>query len=144
MEYFNLGLPYSYFINRAGHLLKYELLQAFKKNGCDITPEQWAVLTRLWEQDGLSQVELSDLTFKDRPVITRIIDILERKEVIIRRPDGHDRRIVRLYLTQKGKDYQEKLVPLAREVLERGQSGISEEEIQRTTSTLQKIITNLE
>lgn len=144
MENFKLDLSFGYIVNRAAHRLQYELLQTFKKNGHDITPQQWAVLNRLWEQDGLSQVEISDMTFKDRPVITRIVDILERKGVVIRRPDAHDRRILRVYLTQKGKDYQEKLVPLAKEMLELGRYGISNEELECMTSALQKITANLE
>jgi len=84
------------------------------------------------------------MTFKDRPVITRIIDVLERKEMVTRRPSEQDRRIVRVYLTQKGREYQEKLVPLAKEVLERGLADISDEDLAHMTTTLQKIVANLE
>lgn len=131
-------------MNRAGHRLEYELLQAFKKNGYDITPQQWAVLNRLWIQDGLSQAEIADMTFKDRPVITRIVAIFERKGVITRRPDEQDQRIIRVYLTQKGRDYQKKLVPLAKEVLDRGRAGITGEELKDMTDRLLKITANLE
>lgn len=141
---FHLDLSFGYIVNRAAHRLEYELLQALKKNGYDITPQQWAVLNRLWDHDGLSQAEIADVTFKDRPVITRIVDILERKGVIVRRPDEQDRRIVRVYLTEKGRDYQGMLVPLAEGLLERGRSGITDEELKCMTITLQKIIVNLE
>jgi DNA-binding MarR family transcriptional regulator len=144
MSPFQLDQSFGYNINRAAHRLEYELLQAFKRGGHDITPQQWAVLNRLWEQDGLSQVEIADRTFKDRPVITRIVDILERKGVVVRRPDAQDRRVIRVYLTPKGKTYQETLVPLAEEALKRGRAGISEEELAVMTAALRKIIANLE
>ena len=144
MENFRLDHSFGYILKRTAHQLEYALLQAFKSNGYDITPPQWAVLNGLWEQDGLSQVEIAATTFKDRPVITRIVDILERKGVVIRRQDEQDRRMVRVYLTPKGRDYQQKLVPLAKEMLERGRSGITDEELESMTVLLQKITANLE
>ena len=144
MNDFLIEQSFGYLINRAAHRLQYEILQAFKLHGFDITPQQLAVLNRLWEQDGLSQVEIADMTFKDRPGITRIVAVLERKGVIVRKPDEQDRRIVRVYLTQKGRDYQGKLVPLARGVLEHGRAGITDEELKCMTLPLMKIIANLE
>ncbi len=144
MSDFQLDQSLGYIIYRAAHRLGYELLQAFKEHGYDITPQQWTVLNRLWIQDGLSQADIASMTFKDRPVITRIVDILERKGAVIRRSDEHDRRLVRVYLTQKGRDYQAKLVPLAKAVLERGQSNVPVEELECMTVTLRKIIANLE
>ncbi|HNS40610.1 MAG TPA: MarR family transcriptional regulator [Promineifilum sp.] len=144
MKDFRLERSIGHIISQVSHSLGYELRQAFKKAGYDVTPQQWGVLTRLWVQDGLSQTEIANMTFKDRPVITRIIDVLERKEMVTRRPSEQDRRIVRVYLTQKGREYQEKLVPLAKEVLERGLADISDEDLAHMTTTLQKIVANLE
>jgi DNA-binding MarR family transcriptional regulator len=141
---FLLDKSFGFTVNRAAHLLKYALLQAFKQHGYDITPEQWAVLNRLWAQDGLTQAEIADTTFKDRPVITRMVDILERKGVVSRQPDEHDRRIVRVFLTPIGREYQEKLVPIAKAMLERGRAGITDEDLETMTHTLQRIIVNLE
>lgn len=144
MNDFQLDESFGYIVNRAARRLEYELFQVFKKNGHDITPQQWAVLNRLWEQDGLSQAEIANKTFKDRPVVTRIIDILEQKGVVVRQPSKQDRRIIRVYLTPKGREYEDKLVPLAKEMLEQGRNGIANEELKCMTLALQKIISNLE
>ena len=144
MNDFQLDQSYGYIVNRAARRLEYKLLQAFKKNGHDITPQQWAVLNRLWQQDGISQAEIADSTFKNRPVVTRIIDILEKKGRVVRRRSEQDRRVIRVYLTPKGREYEEKLVPLAKEVLERGRAGITDEELEHMTLALRKIVANHE
>ena len=40
----------------------------------DMTPEQWAVLNRLWEKDDVTQNDLAERTFKDQPNIGRILE----------------------------------------------------------------------
>lgn len=129
MSPFILDDSLGYLINRAARRLKQELDQAFKAAGCDITPEQWTLLNRLWQQEGLSQVELAEQTFKDKPNVTRILDILERKQLLFRQKDENDRRAFKVYLTEAGRELKEKLIPLAVEVLERGQKNLTESDI---------------
>jgi len=40
----------------------------------DMTPEQWAVLNRLWEKDDVTQNDLTERNFKDQPNIGRILE----------------------------------------------------------------------
>ena len=51
-----------FWIHRVYQATRNEMYRAFRERGCDVTPEQWAVLIRLWERDGCSQTELSDAT----------------------------------------------------------------------------------
>jgi DNA-binding MarR family transcriptional regulator len=136
---FTLDNSLGFIINRTALRLKQELHQAFKKNGYDITPEQWAILNRLWEQEGLSQVELADKTFKDKPNVTRMLDVLERRQLLFRRRDENDRRAFKVYLTEEGKQLKEKLIPLAVEVLERGQKNLTKEDIEYLKQELDTI-----
>ena len=53
-------------------------IRQFKAHGYDVTAEQWRVLHRLWEENGLSQNEISKRLFKQEPNITRIVDDLEK------------------------------------------------------------------
>ena len=144
MSDFNLDDSYGYLINLAAQHLRYELHQTFQAKGLDITPEQWAVLNRLWEQDGLSQVELAERTFKDKPGTTRILILLEQKGVVTRRRDSEDRRVLHVFLTQKGKDLKEKLIPCAEEVLVKSAQNLTKEEVTQFKRTLNKILNNLE
>ncbi len=144
MSHFTLDESLGYLINRTARRLKHGLGQAFKTNGYDITPEQWAILNRLWEQEGLSQVELADQTFKDKPTVTRMLDILERKHLLYRQRDESDRRAFKVYLTEEGRILQGQLIPVAMEVLERGQKNLTNEEIEFLREKLNKIYHNFE
>jgi DNA-binding MarR family transcriptional regulator len=144
MTDFRLNESLGYLINRTARRLKHELHQAFKANGYDVTPEQWALLNRLWEQEGLSQVELADQTFKDKPTVTRMLDVLEKKHLLFRQRDGGDRRAFNVYLTEAGRDLKEKLIPLAVEVLKRGQKNLTNEDLGYLREKLDTIYNNFE
>jgi DNA-binding MarR family transcriptional regulator len=144
MSDFKLDDSYGYLINLAAQRLKYELHQVFQARGYDITPEQWAVLNRLWEQDGLSQVELAERTFKDKPSTTRILNLLEQKGVVLRRRDAEDGRVMHVFLTKAGKDLKEKLIPCAEEVLVKSGQNLTKEEVSQFKQILRKILANLE
>jgi MarR family transcriptional regulator, organic hydroperoxide resistance regulator len=144
MTNFNLDDSFGYLINLAAQRLKYELHQSFQAKGYDITPEQWAVLNRLWEEDGLSQVELAERTFKDKPGTTRILNLLEKKGVVVRRPDENDGRVLRVFLTKVGRDLRDKLIPCAEEVLTKSGKKLTKDEITQFKQTLHRILNNLE
>ena len=144
MTNFNLDDSYGYLINLAAQRLKYELHQTFQAKGYDVTPEQWAVLNRLWEEDGLSQVELAERTFKDKPVTTRILSLLEKKGIVVRRSDESDGRVLRVFLTKTGKDLKDKLIPCAQEVLVRSGRDLTKEDVAKFKLTLNQILSNLE
>src|SRR5918996_3280086 len=144
MTKFSLDDSYGYLINLAAQRLKYELHQTFQAKGYDITPEQWAVLNRLWEEDGLSQVELAERTFKDKPGTTRILSLLEKKGIVLRRRDAEDGRVMHVFLTKIGKDLKEKLILCAEEVLVKSGQNLTKEEVSQFKQILRKILANLE
>lgn len=132
-----------YNINMSGLLLKRALIAVFKREGYDITPEQWAILSRLEEMEGLSQHNVALSTFKDNANITRIVDKLENKALVERRKHEADRRTWLLYITNKGRETVHKLQPLAKEVLKSATVGINEDELKLSNKCIQKIIKNL-
>ena len=144
MSNFKLDDSYGYLINLAAQRLRYELHQTFQAKGYDVTPEQWGVLNRLWEQDGLSQVDLAERTFKDKPSTTRILNLLEKKRIVVRHPDESDGRVLRVFLTKAGKDLKEKLIPCAEEVLAKSGKDITKEDLAQFKMTLHRILENLE
>ena len=144
MTDFKLDDSFGYLINLAAQRLKYELHQTFQERGYDVTPEQWAMLNRLWEQDGLSQVELAERTFKDKPGTTRILNLLEKKRIVVRRPDETDGRVLRVFLTKDGRELKEKLVACAEAVLVKSSRNLRKEELTQFKLVLNKILSNLE
>ncbi|MBM7659902.1 DNA-binding MarR family transcriptional regulator [Bacillus mesophilus] len=79
----------------------------------NIAPEQNLIMMLLWEKDGLTQNQLVESLDKDKTNIARMASNLEQKGFIKRINCDHDRRSVRLYLTQKGKELGEEIIPIA-------------------------------
>jgi DNA-binding MarR family transcriptional regulator len=109
----------------------------------DVTPEQSAVLNRLWEEEGLSQKELAERTFKDEPNTARIVAKLERKELVFRRPDPTDRRVVLVFLTDRGRTLHPRLALLAEGVNRRASHSLSDEELAMLLDLLDRVYTDL-
>jgi DNA-binding MarR family transcriptional regulator len=107
-----------------------------------ITPEQFGLMTHLWKQDGLSQQELAVLTCRDRANVTRIIDILEREEIVERRDDANDRRVFKIFLTQKGKGLEAGTADCAKQAIKDATQGSTKEEIETCMKVLRKTIDN--
>lgn len=139
--HFNLDDSVGYLINIVAGKLKNELNHRFVS--FDITPEQWVVLNKLWEKDGVTQKDLAERTFKDQPNLGRIVDKLEKKQLIKRCTDARDRRMVKVFLTEEGYELKKELIPRASEILDFAQKNISDDEIEILRKLLKKIIKNL-
>ncbi|MGM0854669.1 MAG: MarR family winged helix-turn-helix transcriptional regulator [Bacillota bacterium] len=110
----------------------------------DVTPEQWTVLKRLAEQDGISQKQLALKSEKDQPTLTRILDILERKELIYKQKNTEDRRSFLIFITEKGMTAKDELSPFIEGLYEETLlKGISEEDLEVYKSVLAKINENM-
>lgn len=133
-----------YLVNRTGMLMKNNFARLLKQIGHEITPEQAAVLLKLNEQDGISQKQLADSLLKDKPNITRILDILEKKELIIRGADSADRRKFKIQLTNKGQEYTEKILPLTLQSKIIYEKILEKEELETFKITLNKLYNTIE
>ncbi|ABQ25335.1 MarR family winged helix-turn-helix transcriptional regulator [Geotalea uraniireducens] len=139
---FKLDAPLGYVINKTALALKNELGRRFKPY--DITVEQWRVLNRLWEKDGLTQKELAEQIFKDQPNTTRILDKLQNKGIIRREASPDDRRAFIINLTGEGRMLRAQLLPVACQMGEDVFTGISEEEQLLLKVLLNKICANID
>ena len=124
-------------INRA-------LLRAFSQEDLHITTEQWSVLSCLWNEDKVTQSDLCDLTRKDKPSMTRLIDNLQRSKIVVRVPHATDRRVNLIHLTQYGASLREKVTAVVQSVVDKALQDVSESEIMVARTVLNKIIANLD
>ncbi len=69
-----------------------------------MTRAQWAILLWLRRQPGISQKELSELLEVEPITVARLVDRLEGRAMVERRPDPRDRRIWRLHLSAAAHD----------------------------------------
>jgi MarR family transcriptional regulator for hemolysin len=89
-----------------------------------ITRAQWAVMARLDRQEGLKQSELAEMLDLQPITLTRLLDRLGDSGLIERRPDPHDRRAKRLFLTPAARPLLERLGGLAEELMATALAGI--------------------
>ncbi len=127
----------------ANMALARRLQKYFREKGLDLTVEQWSILVHLWKYDGVSQQELSNRTFRDKPSITRLVDNLEKLGLVERKASDTDRRINRIYLTDAGKALRDPTMELANQTLNEGLVGISPEDIEITKRVLESVYENL-
>lgn len=95
----------------------------------DLTTEQWVVLLKLSKQNKISQKVLAEISGKDQPTLTRILDILTRKALIERHANSEDRRSFSIHITEKGLILAEKVVPLLEDIFKDILNDISPEKL---------------
>lgn len=132
----------SFLINRATVKIKREMSNRF--NNYDITIEQWALLTRLWQNDGISQTELSRRSSKDLPTVTRMLLKMEKKGLISRRVDPDDSRSTLIFLTNEGKDLEDELDAIAYEIEVKALKNIKIDDVELLRDVLGRIIANMD
>ena len=93
----NLGM----LIGQVHRLSTKKFVQNSHNSGLDISMDQWIVLGPIWENDGLSHKEISEYCLKDKTSVTKIIDTLEKKNLVVRVADQLDHRVKRVVLSNK-------------------------------------------
>ncbi|TNE45396.1 MAG: MarR family transcriptional regulator [Deltaproteobacteria bacterium] len=130
-------------IHRFARLLRYNLQSMLRREADGLTPEQWFILFRLYEQDGQTQAELADRALNDRPNITRMLDKLEQKQLVARTAHPEDRRSYRIFLSRTGRSFVEDMFPKMIEERQRIFNGVSDEDLNHLLRTLKAIEKNL-
>lgn len=124
-------------------LMKRKNHQAIAKSGYKITMEQLSVLEILSNEGDMNMTELSKTVWKQNANITRIVDKLEKQQLVERRAVEGDRRANLVSITDKGKQLFEKVIPIVINVYTDITSDISKEEETVTLRVLNKIISHL-
>ena len=140
---FKRGELYSFITGKASTALARRLQKNFKQAGIEITIEQWSVLYHLWKQDGLSQQQLCDATFRDKPSITRLVDNLEKQGLVKRMANKNDRRINRICITPEAQKLQDQTMDVANQTLNEALAGVSNGQIEVAKEVLQRVYDNL-
>jgi len=101
------------------------------------------VLSRLWEQDGLTPSELADRLGVEPPTITNMLSRMEKAGFLERCRDLRDARCTRVYLTEKGRGLREPVERRWEAVQEEAFAGITAEEEALLRGMLRRIHDNL-
>jgi DNA-binding MarR family transcriptional regulator len=142
-NHFKRGELYSVINGMASTAVARRLQKNFRQAGLEITIEQWSVLYHLWKEDCLSQQELCNRTFRDKPSITRLIDNLEKQSLVKRMPSKTDRRINLVCLTEPAKNLQQLTIDLANQTMSEALVGVKKEDIDIVKDVFQRVYDNL-
>ena len=140
---FKRGELYSFITGKASTAIARRLQKHFKESAIDITIEQWSVLYHLWKEDGQSQQQLCEATFRDKPSITRLMDNLEKSKLVNRVASKNDRRSNLIFLTKEGKSLEQKTMEVANQTLNESLEGVTNGQIEIAKEVLQMVYDNL-
>ncbi len=104
-----------------------------------VTIGQWYFLRVLWEQDGLTQRELSQRVGMMEPTTVTALNGMEKRGYVRRVRSTVDRRKVNVFLTRKGRSLRDKLLPYAIEVNRFATEGVSEDDLENLRATLRRM-----
>lgn len=138
----NLNNVIFYHIEQAIKTYRMYAQKQIKSKGLNITIDQWLVLKSLKENPDLNQAELAEIVFKDNASITRIIDLLVKSGYVEREINPNDRRKFNLNITSTGNKILDETYAIVLQNRKTALSGITENDIQIMSKTLQKITHN--
>ena len=133
---------FGFLIERTIKKIRQNLQKRFADNNIDITVDQWVILDQLNNRNGMSQNELAECTYKDAPTVTRIIDLLCKKDLTTRVMDKDDRRRFKIMLTNEGNKVIEKALPEVYAIRKQGWEGLEDTDYKNLMRILDTIYKN--
>src|SRR5688500_6521917 len=104
-----------------------------QESGIDITIVQWLVLKTIHESPDVTQQQVGSAVFKDFASVARIVQLLERKGFLRRKPHRNDKRRSELVLTRSGHSLLRTLEPIIRAYRGEALNGVAKEEDRKST-----------
>jgi MarR family transcriptional regulator, organic hydroperoxide resistance regulator len=141
-EYFDINKSIGFMLSKASSSMRMSFNKRIKENGIDATAEQWGLLNIIYVFPGITQIEIAQKSLKDKTNVTRMLDLLEKKECIERRRDKVDRRVFKIFLTNKGRLLLNSMVPVAVKTNQNATKEFTKKEINTLVVLLNKLYTN--
>ena len=132
------------YVNILNSRIKKCFFDKLQENGINITPEQFLVLDILWKEQSLSQQNIADIIQKDKNSVTKIIDSLEKKNLVRRVVDKNDRRINKIELTDEGSALEKVTTEVAINFMNDAIKDIDKQELDIFVNVMRKLKNNLE
>lgn len=117
-------------------------METFLEHGIPLSKEQFLVLKKLYERDGQTQNDLAFITHRSKTALTRLINTMEKKELVFRVICENDKRINHIHLSDLGRATFLESLPVVDKIISELQAGICQEDIEITISVLNQIQKN--
>ncbi len=131
------------YVNILNCRLKKHLAEVFKKNGVNLTAEQYLVMDTLWNEGTLTQQAIAFIIQKDKNSVTQFIDNLEKKGLVTRSVAKEDRRVNNIVVTPEGMALKDSTKQLAIDTMNQALEGIPEEDVETFVKVLKKVCSNI-
>ena len=132
-----------YQIGEISRLVHKRVTEIFDERKFDVTVEQFGILAMLWYEEGVKQQDIADKLKRNKATITRIIENMMKRNLIVQIPDQLDKRNKLIYLTQKGKLLQKEMVESSGMVYYQVLNKIDAKEISVVLEVLKQMKINL-
>ena len=127
----------------AGKAMGQRLERNLSEAGIELSGAQMVLLQHIGFETGVNQQTLTDHMFLDKTRVTRIIDSLEEKNLVVRVPDKADRRQNLVYLTAAGREALTSFPTIAIETEQQASRGIDPIKFQDCKEVLRQVRENL-
>ncbi|SEM97904.1 transcriptional regulator, MarR family [Chitinophaga rupis] len=117
--------------------------KSFDAQQKDLTVDQWLLLENLYKHKKITHNELARLTSKDITTVSRIIELMVKKDLVLREGATSDRRKVFLQLTPAGIEKYKDVRPLVLEMRKTGWKDLTEKDYMELTRILDVIYSNI-
>ena len=132
------------YLDRTIKIIKMVYHKAFREAGVDLTSEQWVILSSLYDQDGQSQIELAGASYKDATTVSRIVDLLCKKNFTLRERLTDDRRRYKVFITDEGRKIVEDTLPIVLNLRKKGWEELTDQNYEDFIKILDQITDNFE
>ncbi|MDF2373565.1 MAG: MarR family transcriptional regulator [Rhizobiaceae bacterium] len=129
-------------VARASQLIHQRLAKALAP--LDIKVPHLDILANIYRFEGISQQDLADKLLVGRSNISMLLPQIEKRGLMERRRDESDKRVLRLYLTDQGRDVTGKALAIEVDLIEHVMSTTGTEECNRVGETMKRMINKLD
>jgi DNA-binding MarR family transcriptional regulator len=131
-----------YMVNLEARMMAQALHRRIAPHG--VVPGQFPALLALYERDGRTQAELCREVRIEQPTMANTRRRMERDGLVRREADSNDGRRQLIFLTARARTLRPMLVTAARRVNDVATSGLTEREVTKAITTIERVIENLE
>jgi len=124
-------------VNRTANAMKKRFNTFLKPY--NLTSEQYVIMKSVQENADITPTQLSEITFKDKTTITRMIDTLVKNEMLVREPKPDDRRAYSIAWSSKGRQIMQEILPITEKVITKLSQQFKKEELETFLSVLAKL-----
>lgn len=131
------------FLNLVHNRFKQYISSFFQEEGYNITPEQFLLMDTLWDEGTISQQKIADIMFKDKNSVVKLVDGLEKKNLVKRVASKEDRRQNLIELTPYAIEIQDNVTNLAMNAVDLVIKDIDKQDLYIFIQVLSKMARNM-